>query len=150
MYLVRGPNAMRFIPGRCRSPFPGDYTCLNQQRNPESMPTQIEHRDTSHAPKTKEHAFSTPRTGLLASHLTTKMSYFRVQCPLPLTARSRLLKRKCKDWKGPWVLDRPRFSEHHTRMYSYNAQTSAAYMISRSWDLSWTRLDFGEHFGNQY
>ena len=45
MYLVRGPNAMRLIPGKCCSPYSGNNTCLNQQRNPESMPTQIEHRN---------------------------------------------------------------------------------------------------------
>lgn len=39
MYLVRGPSAMRFNLGKCCSPSLGDHTCLNQQRNPESMPT---------------------------------------------------------------------------------------------------------------
>jgi hypothetical protein len=62
------------------------------------------------------------------------MSYFRVQCPLPLTASLSLRKSSCNQGKEPWCSTRPRFSECHTEdAFLTIHKTSAAYTISRSW-----------------
>jgi hypothetical protein len=76
------------------------------------------------------------------------MSYFRVQCPLPLTANPSLRKRRCNGRKEPWsstdlassnALRRCNLTIHKHRLRTYYLDLG---------NLSWTRLDFGEHFGN--